>query len=300
MDGIQKEYFAALCEYKNVTKAAEALFISRQALSIRMKRMEEEFGTELFIRKKEGIELTEAGLLVQKCIQDEEALWAKCYKDISQIHTNAKEVIRFVMQSIALLPTDFTPIYNFEQMHPNLSVEFINAELPDGLRMMRNGEVDLVRRIYTEEYADLYRVCLAPECAHVVISKKSKLAHLDCIDFMKDMRGQTILYEGQYLPASFRQICQRLRIKLIPIRVERELITDMIANEKGCIYMQASRSEHFLSDSVCAKPVCNFPLNIESYIVYRPDISKNVRNLIHYLYQYYNDGQDIVLPDETK
>ena len=61
MDLKQMEYFQVLCETRNITKAAERLYLSRQSLSVSMKNLEEDLGTSLFLRKKEGVCLTESG-----------------------------------------------------------------------------------------------------------------------------------------------------------------------------------------------------------------------------------------------
>lgn len=57
----QMTYFEAVCQYKNVTKAAEALFVSRSAVSRAMKELETEWNVVLFKRSRTGVELTEDG-----------------------------------------------------------------------------------------------------------------------------------------------------------------------------------------------------------------------------------------------
>lgn len=45
------EYFLVTVEEMNITRAAERLFISQQALSSHLKRLEDEYGVCLFDRK---------------------------------------------------------------------------------------------------------------------------------------------------------------------------------------------------------------------------------------------------------
>ena len=54
------QYFIALAEEMNFTKASEALHITQQSLSGSIKRLEEEYGIELFQRKP-FLKLTPAG-----------------------------------------------------------------------------------------------------------------------------------------------------------------------------------------------------------------------------------------------
>lgn len=55
------EYFIEACGYKSMSQAAEALFISQQALSRCIQNLEEELGCKLFRRTVKGSTLTEDG-----------------------------------------------------------------------------------------------------------------------------------------------------------------------------------------------------------------------------------------------
>ena len=61
MDHKDWEILKMLSEEKNVTKAAERLYISQPALTYRLKNMEKEFGTKLVVRNPNGILLTHQG-----------------------------------------------------------------------------------------------------------------------------------------------------------------------------------------------------------------------------------------------
>lgn len=59
-------YFLAVAGELNFRRAAEKLFISQPGLSRQIKQMEEIVGTQLFIRTKRSVRLTEAGYYLQK------------------------------------------------------------------------------------------------------------------------------------------------------------------------------------------------------------------------------------------
>lgn len=53
--------FLTVAECKSISKAAVRLYISQPAVSITIRKLEENLGTTLFIRKSKGVALTEAG-----------------------------------------------------------------------------------------------------------------------------------------------------------------------------------------------------------------------------------------------
>jgi LysR family transcriptional activator of glutamate synthase operon len=57
----QLEYFLAVARFRSFCHAAESAYVSQSALSKQIKAMEEELGTELFIRGSTGVSLTPAG-----------------------------------------------------------------------------------------------------------------------------------------------------------------------------------------------------------------------------------------------
>lgn len=304
MDEIQKKYFMTLCDAKNITKASEMLYISRQALSASLRKIEENMGVPLFMRKKEGIVLTEYGEMLQKCLLEQEAIWQKTMRRIQERKQEEKKVIRIAMSGVTIASSEYNHVLDFEKSHPNVRIEFVSDDLDKNLQGMENGEIDLIRSSYTEDSDKYFRFRLEEDPVvkqiYLIISKNSPLSRLETIDFMKDLCGQTLLYEGNYLPESFRHLCKRLGIRNQSISAGREVIGGIIGRDRACLYMSAKYCHRFMNDMVCTRPLKNLPLSIESYILYRSDVSEVVRELIHYMYRHYNEGRDIVLPDETE
>ena len=55
------EYVTSIAQYKSITKAAEALYITQPSLSRSINKLEQRLGLKLFYRKSDGVELTQAG-----------------------------------------------------------------------------------------------------------------------------------------------------------------------------------------------------------------------------------------------
>ena len=61
--------FLAVAECKSISKAAAQLYISQPAVSITVKKLEENLGTTLFIRKAKGVDLTEKGRILYENVK---------------------------------------------------------------------------------------------------------------------------------------------------------------------------------------------------------------------------------------
>lgn len=61
MDKLDWQLIRAINEYHSMAKAAESIYISQPAVVYRVRRMEKEYGTPLFVRNNRGITLTSAG-----------------------------------------------------------------------------------------------------------------------------------------------------------------------------------------------------------------------------------------------
>ena len=64
------EYFIAIAEEGSISKAAERLYISQPSLSKYLKRLEENFGEELFCRESYPLKLTKAGELYLSYVKE--------------------------------------------------------------------------------------------------------------------------------------------------------------------------------------------------------------------------------------
>lgn len=65
----QMQYFQAVCEFENFTRAAEAQHISQPAMSAAMKELEAECGVPLFKKTKNSLAITDAGWALLEEIQ---------------------------------------------------------------------------------------------------------------------------------------------------------------------------------------------------------------------------------------
>lgn len=59
------ELFLAVSEKQSISKAAQENYVSRQALTEAMNRLEDELAVQLFVRSHQGVTLTPEGRFLQ-------------------------------------------------------------------------------------------------------------------------------------------------------------------------------------------------------------------------------------------
>ena len=301
MDENQKKYFRTVCETKSISKAAEKLYISRQSLSASISRMERELGTSLFERQNNGITATENGKKLLACLAEQDLIWQAFLKEIQEKDTAEHETIRIAVGGVTLDPAEIEYYLSYERANPNVTVELVNGDLPNNIRLLKEGKIDIISSIYTSESPDYLRIELEEgrdvNNVSLLISKNSPLAELSKIDLLNDLHGVTLLHEGSYLPEDFRQICRNLGIKTKSVLLSRESICFLIGLGKACLYMPDKYCSRFVDDTITSRPLQHLPLDLHNCFLYRRNISGSARKMIHYLYRLYNQ-KDIVLPDE--
>lgn len=300
MDETQKKYFRTVCETKSISKAAEQLYISRQSLSASISRLERELGTPLFERLNNGISITPNGKKLLNCIAAQEELWQSFLKEIQE-KKNKSEYIRIAVGGVTLMPEELDYLFSYERANPNVKVEIVNENLPDNIQLLKEGEIDFIMSIYTEDSPDYLRIEREAgqdvNQVHLLMSKKSPLAKQDKVDFLNDLDGCTLLYEGSYLPEDFRQICRHHGIKLKSVLLNRDAIRYLIGQGKAYLYMPYKYCQRYMDDTVTSRPLQHLPLDLHSCILYRRNISDSARKMIHHLYMMANHTT-VILPDE--
>ena len=156
------EYFLITAEELNVTRAAERLYISQQALSSHIKRLEDEYQVQLFSRRP-SFHLTPEGeqmLFYGKQILASEAKLRAAFSDIKAECRGTLKV------GISRLRGDvfFPLIWKFyHPSHPNISIELIDGKSTYLEELLQTGKLDLYIGIDIPSNPNQERIELARE-----------------------------------------------------------------------------------------------------------------------------------------
>lgn len=123
------EYFIETAQHKSMSKAAEALYISQQALSRCIANMEQELGVELFSRSVKGIKLTEDGKYLYDMFAPHVEQFHKAL-DEATAHFDCKPIkLPFCCAPLIFRCLDPELLFAFQEAYPNITLE--QLELSD-------------------------------------------------------------------------------------------------------------------------------------------------------------------------
>ncbi|WP_432631044.1 LysR family transcriptional regulator [Brotaphodocola sp.] len=143
MDFKQFQYVLKVAECRNITKAAEQLFVSQPALSSFLAKTEEELGAKIFDRSTNPLSLTQAGECYVKTAKRILALQENLKKDVEDLNTCRGGVIKIGlsdMRATVLLPF---VLPEFKRLYPNIKIQTLESRSVGVEENVRSGAADL-------------------------------------------------------------------------------------------------------------------------------------------------------------
>lgn len=141
MDIISLYYFSELAKDLHMTHTANRLFISQQTLSNHIRRLEEELGVQLFLRKP-GLSLTYAGEVVLSFADIVNKEYTNLTDILSDIEHQERGVIRFGASSMRANTCLPHILSEFSRQYPQVELRLTDAISPKLEPMVLDGLLD--------------------------------------------------------------------------------------------------------------------------------------------------------------
>ena len=193
MDLKKLEHILRIAEEKNISRAAERLFISQPALNLQLLNLERELGTKLFARKGNECSVTEAGRIYVETARKMMNMKKDCYAKIAELSQLHNEEIAIGASG---LQADYMMCYifqKFHESHPNVKLQFTSMKGLKAQELVKNGTIDLGivlmgdKQSYRMEYKLLGKVELLLAIAknHPLLAVLEEEGDLEEIDLAK-------------------------------------------------------------------------------------------------------------------
>ncbi|MCS0634096.1 LysR substrate-binding domain-containing protein [Streptomyces sp. LP05-1] len=139
----QLEYFVAVAEERNFTRAAERVHISQSGVSAQIRRLERELGAELFDRSARTVTLTVAG---KAALEHARAALAAAGA-VGQAVGEVTELIRGRLAVGMVIGCTVTPLFDalaaFHRAHPGVEISLLEENSGRLVEGVRAGAVDM-------------------------------------------------------------------------------------------------------------------------------------------------------------
>lgn len=180
MDIRQLQYFVGIAETGRFSEASRMLFVTQSAVSQQIKQLEEELGTQLFLRQSNCVVLTESGQellpLAKKVLRGV----AECQDRISDLKGLLCGKLNIGL-TYSLEPYVRETMLSFMSRYPKVKVNAHYRSLSDLLRMLKDNEIDIMfsmmptspHEFVSSEPLMEYRLAAIMRNTHPLANKKS-------------------------------------------------------------------------------------------------------------------------------
>lgn len=192
-------YFLAVAREQNITKAAEALYISQPSLSKQMQNLENEIGRPLFARGSRKVTLTEAGILLKKRAEQLLELYEKTEQELAAPEETVCGEVRIGGGESYAVQTVMRAAKQVQARYPHVTFRFFSGDADDVTEKLERGLIDFGIVVDLADIAqyNALRLPLADRWG-VLMRRDSPLAEKEAIA-PADLTGQPVLASRQML-----------------------------------------------------------------------------------------------------
>jgi len=140
MDTKYISYILTIAKLKNMTKAAEELYVSQSSLSQYLSKLEQELGTPLFYRTKWELVPTPAGELYIEACHQVMNVKEQLYRQIKELDNSGNIAVGTTSQFGLKMMTEIIPKFKEQYPHFNITIS--------------KGNLNLVKKMLQEETVD--------------------------------------------------------------------------------------------------------------------------------------------------
>jgi len=238
-------YFVTLAEELHFGKAAEKLHIAQPPLSQQIRQLETELGFELFHRTKRNVQLTQAGEVflreVQQILQQlQQAI------QIGQ-QTSRGEAGKLVVGFVSSVAYNILPdvLKNYRNFVPGVSLELHELTTDQQLNWLREGRMDVgFIRPPVEDKEFIWEIVFQ-ESLMVALPETHQLANQSHISLTSLANEAFILFPRKLAPGLYDLIislCQKSGFSpnVVQEAIQMQTIVSIVAAEMGVAIVPAS------------------------------------------------------------
>ncbi|GAB2661248.1 LysR family transcriptional regulator [Vibrio panuliri] len=199
MDSKHLKHFVTVADFGHFTQAAAALHIAQPALSISIKKFEQQLGMTLFRRSERKVELTDEGKVLYKHAKRVLQQIDDAKLAMDELKGLEKGEVRLGAPS--MMGSYFFPqvLMAFKSRYPNLKLTLVEAGISTIRKMLLNGELDIgVINQNADLPDDLETDHLLRSEMVAVVGKEHPFAEKDSVSFAEFFAQDLVMFKDGY------------------------------------------------------------------------------------------------------
>lgn len=281
--------FSKIANEKSISKVASANHISQPALSQQMQRLEEELGIKLLVRSNRGIELTEAGRVMQKYA----AQFEKIYQNLREEIDNLKDsnvTFRIVASPVVCnyaLPCN---LYKLNKMFPQCAFSLQDEHTSEVITQVQNGQADIGFIVGKSNATDLIETPAFSDRIYLIANHNVQVPQLQGLQDIGKL--PLLMLNSQF--SSYRLVFEYLKqsgcsaeLNVSNSLNSTEAIKSAVSAGYGMAFLpyMAVKKELYTKEFKIVE-IPDFDLNYDIYSIYRADgedRGSTINEIIKYL-----------------
>lgn len=211
--------FYYVAKNKSISRAANELLISQPAVSKSIKTLEEQLDAKLFIRNREGMELTDAGNTLYIKIKDAMELISSAENDLNSMTSMESGVLNINTSDTIMLEHLMPVIIKFHKDYPNILLKISGYKTSDALLKLQKGLLDIIITYFPFPFPDNIKYeSLLP--LHDCLAGSNSFEHLKNKKINpEDLEKEPIiqLNKGSTVRTKFDNYCVKTNIHVFPV-----------------------------------------------------------------------------------
>lgn len=151
-------YTVASC--KNISKAAEQLYISQPAISKSIRKLEKALGVQLFVRSSRGVRLTGEGSLFFEHVSNAMTELAVGKNVLDKLKANEAGAVKISVSTTLCKHLLIPHLETYIEENPHIKIRILNRSTADTLKLIDEGVIDfgIVSEPFDPEPYDFIRL----------------------------------------------------------------------------------------------------------------------------------------------
>lgn len=259
------KYFSVIVEEQTIAKASIKLNIAQPALSIELKKLEQELGVLLFERKNRGLSITREGRILYQQALKILQMSSSIKEDLT---TEFKNIIRLGVMSSASAIYSSEILKNFMKDNKNVSFDIVEDSTYELLGHLMNNDIELAFVRTPFNNFNLESVTF-PEEDMVAIGKKEFFSNSSMNISLKELSQKPLIYYKRY-QMLFEEAFSKSDLKLdFVCRCEDAKTATMWANAGHGVAMLPQSAAPLASKELLVKIIDSKILKTTPMIVYK-------------------------------